>query len=111
MENCAEPRGQQWNMNRHQKDATVAVVAGVIVEFVIAVANYSVSAQPARVQTLIRLNAIQSIGGAIAEHLYPRLGYAAALVAGCAVQAGIFGVFILGIIGLYRAIRVQSNSR
>jgi hypothetical protein len=56
-------------------------------------------------QALILLNSLQSGGGFIAEHLHPRVGYPVCLAVGFSVQWRMFGVFCMGLISTYRAIR------
>ena len=94
-------------MRRSQKDAIVAFAVGSAFELAIMVANYVLLARPQLgwLDKLTGLITLQSVGAAIAERLYPHVGYATSLVAGCSLNAGLFGVFILGLIGVYRAIR------
>ena len=87
-------------MGRERKDLVVALATGALVELAIIVNNYF-----GWIQGSMTLNTIQSAGANVGEHLYAHTGYGVAVAAGFSVQAAVFAVFILGLIGTYRAIR------
>jgi hypothetical protein len=101
------PCGKKWIVSRNRKDAIIAFAAGAAVELAIMVAMYVVVALPGWTSVLQRLDAVQSAGASMAEQLYPHVGYAASVASGFSLNAGIFGVFILGLIGTYRAVRAS----
>jgi hypothetical protein len=94
-------------MSRSRKDAIIAFAAGVAVELAIMVAMYVLAPLPRWTSALQRLDAVQAAGASMAEQLYPHVGYAGSLTAGFSLNAGIFSVFILGLIGTCRAMRAS----